>query len=110
MAQPGIHPTAVVDPSARLGDGVSVGAFTLVGPDVEIGDGSTIGPHCSLQGPMRIGRENRHLHRQRREAMVGECRSQHANQVPVGIHAHAVHDDDRLARWLRRFGVERENA
>ena len=29
-----IHPTAVIDPGARLGEGVSVGAFTLVGPDV----------------------------------------------------------------------------
>ena len=55
----GIHPTAVVDPSARLGEEVSVGAFTWIGPDVEIGDGTTIGPHCSVHGPTRIGRENR---------------------------------------------------
>lgn len=56
---PGIHPSAVVDPAARIGAGVSVGAFTLVGPDVEIGDGTWIGPHCSVQGPARIGRDNR---------------------------------------------------
>ena len=30
----GIHASAVVDPSARIGDGVSIGAFTLVGPGV----------------------------------------------------------------------------
>src|SRR5690554_1193842 len=54
-----IHPTAVVDPSARLGEGVSVGAFTWIGPGVEIGDGTTIGPHCSVHGPTRIGRGNR---------------------------------------------------
>lgn len=59
MGPPGIHPTAVVDPAARLGEGVSVGAFTLVGPDVEIGDGTEVGPHCSLHGPTRIGRGNR---------------------------------------------------
>ena len=59
MRQAGIHPTAVVDPSARLGEGVSIGAFTLVGPEVEIGDGTFVGPHCSVQGPTRIGRENR---------------------------------------------------
>src|SRR5690606_3954892 len=59
MGQTGIHPTAVVDPSARVGEGVSIGAFTLVGPDVEIGDGTFVGPHCSVQGPTRIGRENR---------------------------------------------------
>jgi UDP-N-acetylglucosamine acyltransferase len=54
-----IHPTAVVDPSARLGEGVSVGAFTWIGPGVEIGDGTRIGPHCSVHGPTRIGRDNR---------------------------------------------------
>ncbi|PJJ99072.1 acyl-[acyl-carrier-protein]--UDP-N-acetylglucosamine O-acyltransferase [Lysobacteraceae bacterium NML91-0213] len=54
-----IHPSAVVDPAARLGDGVEIGAFTLVGPDVEIGDGTRIGPHCSIHGPTRIGRDNR---------------------------------------------------
>jgi len=55
----GIHASAVVDPSARLGAGVRIGAFTLVGPGVEIGDGTWIGPHCSVQGPTRIGRDNR---------------------------------------------------
>ena len=55
----GIHASAVVDPSARIGADVRIGAFTLVGPGVEIGDGTWIGPHCSVQGPTRIGRENR---------------------------------------------------
>lgn len=53
-----VHPTASVDPSARLGSGVAIGAFTLVGPDVEIGEGTRIGPHCSIHGPTRIGRDN----------------------------------------------------
>ena len=39
-ADAGIHASAVVDPSARIGNGVSIGAFTLVGPGVEIGDGT----------------------------------------------------------------------
>ena len=59
MGAAGIHPTAVVDPAARIGDGVSIGAFTFVGPEVEIGDGTQVGPHCSLHGPTRIGRDNR---------------------------------------------------
>ena len=54
-----IHPTAVIDSGARLGAGVSVGAFTVIGPDVEIGDGCRIGPHCSFAGPTRVGRDNR---------------------------------------------------
>ena len=59
MAAADVHPTAVVDPGARLGNGVRVGAFTLVGPDVEVGDGTWIGPHCTVSGPTRIGRDNR---------------------------------------------------
>lgn len=55
---PAIHPTAAIDPSAKLGVGVSVGAFTVIGAEVEIGDGTRIGPHCSIHGPTWIGRDN----------------------------------------------------
>jgi UDP-N-acetylglucosamine acyltransferase len=54
-----VHPTAVVDPSARIGDGVEIGAYAIVGADVEIGDGTRVGPHCTIEGPTRIGRDNR---------------------------------------------------
>jgi UDP-N-acetylglucosamine acyltransferase len=53
-----IHPTAIVDPGARLAEGVEVGAYSVVGSDVEVGAGTRIGPHVVLQGPTRIGREN----------------------------------------------------
>jgi UDP-N-acetylglucosamine acyltransferase len=59
MAATSIHPLAAVDPSATIGEGVQIGAFTLIGADVEIGDGTVIGPHCSVHGPTRIGRDNR---------------------------------------------------
>jgi UDP-N-acetylglucosamine acyltransferase len=58
-AAPGIHPSAVVDPSARIGTGVAIGAFAVIGAGVEIGDGTTVGAHCSIHGPTRIGRDNR---------------------------------------------------
>ena len=54
-----IHPTAQVDPGARIGARVQVGAFSIVGADVDIGDGTTIGPHCVIEGPARIGEDNR---------------------------------------------------
>jgi len=54
-----IHPLAAVDSSARLGDGVEVGAFAVVGAEVEIGEGTTIGPGAQVHGPTRIGRDNR---------------------------------------------------
>ena len=56
-----VHPTAVVDASARLGEGVRIGPFCVVGAEVEIGDGTILGPHCTVAGPTRIGRNN-HFH------------------------------------------------
>ncbi len=57
-----IHPTAVIDPRAKLGVNVSVGAFTIIDGDVEIGDNSSIGHHAVLTGHTTIGRDNRLYH------------------------------------------------
>jgi UDP-N-acetylglucosamine acyltransferase len=54
-----IHPTALVDPAAKVADDVEIGAFTLVGPKVTIGPGSWIGPHVVLTGRTTIGRNAR---------------------------------------------------
>jgi UDP-N-acetylglucosamine acyltransferase len=54
-----IHPTAIVEPGARLDDGVSVGAYSIVREHVRIGAGTTIGPHCVIEGRTTIGRDNR---------------------------------------------------
>lgn len=53
-----IHPTALIDPAARLADDVEVGAYSIIGPNVEIGSGSRIGPHVVIEGHTRIGRNN----------------------------------------------------
>lgn len=44
----GVHPSAVIDPSARIAADVSIGPFTVVGPEAEIGAGSVIGPQCYI--------------------------------------------------------------
>lgn len=54
-----IHPTAIVHPDARIGEGVSIGAYSVVGEHVEIGDRTWIGPHVVLQGHARIGVDNK---------------------------------------------------
>ncbi|WP_426702400.1 acyl-ACP--UDP-N-acetylglucosamine O-acyltransferase [Rhodanobacter sp. Col0626] len=54
-----IHPTALIDPSAVIGNNVSIGAYSVIGAEVEIGDGTVIGPHVVIEGPTRIGRDNR---------------------------------------------------
>jgi UDP-N-acetylglucosamine acyltransferase len=56
-----VHPTAVVDPGARLGANVRIGAFCVIGADVQIGDDTIVGPHCTITGPARIGARN-HFH------------------------------------------------
>ncbi|MFN4148522.1 MAG: acyl-ACP--UDP-N-acetylglucosamine O-acyltransferase [Rhodocyclaceae bacterium] len=54
-----IHPSALVDPTAQLGENVTIGAYTIIGAEVEIGDGTWIGPHVVIDGPTKIGRDNR---------------------------------------------------
>ena len=54
-----VHPTAVVDPRARLGHGVEIGPYAVIGAEVEIGEGSRIGPHVVIDGRVRMGKGNR---------------------------------------------------
>jgi UDP-N-acetylglucosamine acyltransferase len=54
-----IHATALIDPSAKIGADVSIGAYSIIGAGVEIGDRSWIGPHVVIDGPTRIGCDNR---------------------------------------------------
>ncbi len=51
----GVHPTALIDASAQLGENVNVGAFTIIGPHTTIGDGTTIGPQCHIGADVSIG-------------------------------------------------------
>jgi UDP-N-acetylglucosamine acyltransferase len=50
-----VHPLAVVDPGARLGEGVTVGPFCWVGPEVVIGDGAVLDSHVRVDGRTRLG-------------------------------------------------------
>lgn len=54
-----IHPTALIDPTARLAEGVEVGPYSIIGAGVEIGADTWVGPHVVIQGPTVIGRGNR---------------------------------------------------
>lgn len=55
MAPARIHPTAVVDPAARLGADVSIGPFSLIGPDVTLADGVEVKSHAVITGWTQIG-------------------------------------------------------
>ena len=54
-----IHPTALVDPGATLGDDVDVGPYAILGAVVTVGAGSRIGPHVVITGRTSIGARNR---------------------------------------------------
>lgn len=54
-----IHPTAIVDASARIAAAVVIGPFCYVGPGVELGEGSELVAHVTVLGPARLGRRNR---------------------------------------------------
>ncbi len=54
-----IDERAVVAPGAQLAEGVSVGAFSVIGDGVSIGARTEIGAHVVIEGPTTIGEDNR---------------------------------------------------
>jgi len=54
-----IHPSAVIDDGAILGDNVSVGPFAYIGSRVRIGDNTTVASHAVIEGKTTIGKNNR---------------------------------------------------
>jgi UDP-3-O-[3-hydroxymyristoyl] glucosamine N-acyltransferase len=54
---PGIHPSAVIDPGARIGAGAAIGPLVVIAADVEIGPGARIASHVSIGAGARIGAE-----------------------------------------------------
>ena len=53
-----IDSRAIIDPSAKLADDVTVGPWSIIGPEVEIGPGTKIESHVVVRGPTVIGAEN----------------------------------------------------
>jgi len=54
-----IHSTAVVDPKAEIGEGVSIGPYTVVEAGVHIGPNCRIGPHVTLYPGVTLGEGTR---------------------------------------------------
>ena len=52
---PGIHATAVIDPTAQIGDGAHIGAYVVIGPHVKLGANATVLPHVVLYPGVRTG-------------------------------------------------------
>jgi UDP-N-acetylglucosamine acyltransferase len=58
MSMASIHPTAVVDPSAKLADDVEVGAGAIIEADVQIGAGTVVRPHAVIRRYTSLGEGN----------------------------------------------------
>jgi UDP-N-acetylglucosamine acyltransferase len=56
---PTIHPTAIIEDGAQLGEDVTIGPFAYIGPKVKIGDGTSVASHTVIEGDTMIGKNNR---------------------------------------------------
>lgn len=54
-----IHPTAIINPGARLAEDVTVGPYSVIGEHVVVGSGTTVAAHVVLEGWTEIGCDNR---------------------------------------------------
>lgn len=54
-----IHPSAIIDSSARIAPNVEIGPWTWIGPEVEIGEGTWIGPNVVIKALTKIGKDNK---------------------------------------------------
>jgi len=67
----GIHPTAVIDPAASVGEGAHIGAYVVIGPRVRVGRSATILPHVVLYPGVTVGdRFFAHAHAVVREGCI----------------------------------------
>ena len=53
-----IHPTAIVDPRARIAESAEVGPYCILGAEEEIGPRTRLMAHVYLEGPTWIGEDN----------------------------------------------------
>ena len=54
-----IHKTAIIEDGAKLGNNVTIGAYTIIGKDVIIGDGTIVDSHSLITGKTTIGKNNK---------------------------------------------------
>ncbi len=53
-----IHPTAIIDSSAKIGENVTINPYAIVGKNVSVGKGSIIKTHAHIVANTEIGKQN----------------------------------------------------
>ncbi|MGA9965875.1 MAG: acyl-ACP--UDP-N-acetylglucosamine O-acyltransferase [Terriglobales bacterium] len=52
------HPTAIVDPGAKVHSSCKIGPYCVIGPEVELGERCHLVSHVAIEGPTKIGADN----------------------------------------------------
>jgi UDP-3-O-[3-hydroxymyristoyl] glucosamine N-acyltransferase len=99
--EPFIHPSAVVDSSARIGAGVRIEACAVVGRDVEIGERVRVFPNVTVYDGVRVGEDSvLHSGVALREGTQVGARVVIHNNVVVGSDGFGYAKDEE-GRWLK---------
>ncbi len=53
------HPTAIIDPKSKIHSSCEIGPYCVIGPEVELGEGCRLVSHVTIEGPTKIGADNR---------------------------------------------------
>lgn len=105
-----IHPTAIVDASARIAEDVLIGPYSVIGPDVSIGRGTVLHNHVIVAELTSIGRDNqiypfavvgadpqdRKFRGERARCVIGD-----RNRIREHV---TVHRGTRNGGWVTRIG------
>jgi len=95
----GIHPTAVIDPSAEIREGAHIGAYVVIGPNVRLGPHATLLPHVVLYPGVKTGSHFfAHAHAVVREGCVLGDHVTLENGAIVGADGFGFAKND-LGRW-----------
>lgn len=99
--EPHVHPTAYVDPSARVGERVQIGAGSYVGPGAGVGDGTRIHPNVTVYAGVQVGPDcELHSGVALREGTRLGARVRVHNNAVVGSDGFGYARDEE-GRWLK---------
>ena len=99
--EPHIHPSAVIDPSARVATNVAIGACSVIGRNVEIAEGVCIHPNATIYDDVSIGKDST-IHSGvaiRERTVIGERVVIHNNAV-IGCDGFGYAKDEEK-HWLK---------
>ena len=99
--QPSVHPSAVIDSTARIADGVLIGAHVVIGQNVDIGERVRIYPNATIYDNVSIGADSV-IHSGvaiRENSIVGQRVMVHNNAV-IGGDGFGFAKDE-LRHWLK---------